>query len=59
MSANRCRRMADPRETDHTDRSTPPERDLARRSQGGPMPLVAIGVLVMLAGAAYVLFALL
>lgn len=51
--------MADPRETDHTDRSTPPERELARRSRGGPMPLVAIGVLVMLAGAAYVLFALL
>lgn len=51
--------MADPRETDPADRSTPPERDLARRSRGGPMPLVAIGVLVMLAGAAYVVFALL
>ncbi|MBX3477799.1 MAG: hypothetical protein KF910_09330 [Brevundimonas sp.] len=40
------------------DRSTPPERDLARRSAGAPMPLVIIGVLVLLGGAAYVLFAL-
>src|SRR5690606_40596319 len=35
--------MADPRETDPADRSTPPERDLARRSEGAPMLLVVIG----------------
>lgn len=51
--------MADPRDDDPADRSTPPERDLARRSEGAPMLLVVFGVIALLIGAAYVLFALL
>lgn len=50
--------MADPRDTDPADRSTPPERDLARRSAGAPMVLVVLGVIALVVGAAYVLFAL-
>ena len=50
--------MNDPRDDDPVDRSTPLERDLARRSRGAPMPLVVIGVLAMIVAAAWVAFAL-
>lgn len=51
--------MADPRDTDPADRSTPPERELARRSEGAPMLLVVLGMIALLVGAAWVVFALL
>lgn len=50
--------MTDPRDEDPVNRSTPPERDLSRRSEGGPMLLLVIGVFVLIVVAAYVAFAL-
>ena len=50
--------MTDPRDNDPADRSTPPERNLARRSEGPPMLLLVVGVFVLVVAAAYVAFAL-
>ena len=50
--------MTDPRDEDPVDRSTPADRDLSRRSEGGPMLLVVAGVFVLIVAAAWVAFAL-